>query len=625
MMKHTFPVVLLTALSIIVKADDDVDERAEYIRSHYSKFEYRIPMRDGIKLFTAVYIPNDRSKTYPILMTRTPYSIAPYGADQYKSWLGPDEEFERDGYIFVFQDVRGRLMSEGEFINMRPHNPKKTSDRDVDESTDTFDTIDWLINNIDNNNGKVGLWGISYPGFFCSAGMINTHPALKAVSPQAPIADFFWDDMHHHGAFFLSESFDFFFRFDQKSGELTTERPERFEYETPDAYQFFLELGPLKNANEKYFEKKIDFWNKLTEHPNYDQFWQSRNILPHLKNITAAVMVVGGWYDAEDLYGTFKTYRAVEQNNPGIFNIFIVGPWAHGGWGSDSGKTLGDAYFGFNTAEFYRENVLLKFFNHFLKEDSGEIDFPEALVFETGANRWRSFNIWPPEKIEKRKLYLHAGSELSFDQIDVKKNARDTYISDPNKPIPYTTDISSFWPRNYMTEDQRFAARRPDVLEYKTEVLEEDITFAGPFTANLWVSTTGTDSDWIVKLIDVYPSIIPDGQKSADIPDREAYQLMVRSEVLRGRFRESYEHPKPFVPDQVTQVSFELQDVLHTFKRGHRIMVHIQSTWFPMVDRNPQKYVPNIFKADENDFITVTNAVYRSKDYPSHIEVGILH
>jgi len=269
--------------------------------------------------------------------------------------------------------------------------------------------------------------------------------------------------------------------------------------------------------------------------------------------------------------------------------------------------------------------VLLKFFNHFLKEDSGEIDFPEALVFETGANRWRSFNIWPPEKIEKRKLYLHAGSELSFDQIDVKKNARDTYISDPNKPIPYTTDISSFWPRNYMTEDQRFAARRPDVLEYKTEVLEEDITFAGPFTANLWVSTTGTDSDWIVKLIDVYPSIIPDGQKSADIPDREAYQLMVRSEVLRGRFRESYEHPKPFVPDQVTQVSFELQDVLHTFKRGHRIMVHIQSTWFPMVDRNPQKYVPNIFKADENDFITVTNAVYRSKDYPSHIEVGILH
>ena len=624
MIRHVFPLVLLAMLSITANADEAVDERAEYIRSHYSKFEYRIPMRDGIKLFTAVYIPNDRSKKYPILMMRTPYSIAPYGADQYKSWLGPHEKFEKEGYIFAYQDVRGRLMSEGEFINMRPHNPKKKSDRDVDESTDTFDTIEWLINNIDNNNGKVGQWGISYPGFFCSAGMIDTHPALKAVSPQAPISDWFWDDFHHHGAFFLSASFGFYSNFAQERDGLTTENPESFDYETPDAYRFFLDLGPLKNVNDRHFEKKIDFWNKMTEHPNYDQFWQSRNILPHLKNINSAVMVVGGWYDAEDLYGIFNTYQAVERNNPGNYNILVVGPWAHGGWRSGGGKTLGDAYFGFSTAEFYRENIILKFFNHFLKEDSGEIDLPEALVFETGANRWRSFDTWPPEKLTNREMYFHTKNMLSFDRPEEKKDARDTYISDPAKPVPYTADISGFWPRNYMAEDQRFAANRPDVLGYKTEVLEEDITFAGPLTANLWVSTTGTDSDWIVKLIDIYPNKIPDGQKSADMPDREAYQLMVRSEVFRGRFRESYEHPKPFVPDQVTPVSFELQDVLHTFKRGHRIMIQIQSTWFPMVDRNPQKYVPNIFKADENDFITVTNTVYRSKDYPSRIEVGIL-
>jgi len=563
-MKPFFVLLMLINISINTKADEAEDERADYIRTNYSKYEYRIPMRDGIKLFTAAYIPNDRSKTYPILLFRTPYTITPYGADQYKSWLGPDEEFEKDGYIFVLQDVRGRLMSEGEFVDMRPHNPAKKSDKDIDESTDTYDTIEWLINNIENNNGKVGQWGISYPGFYCSAGMIDTHPALKAVSPQAPISDWFWDDWHHHGALFLSASFDFLYRFGENSTDLTTERPERFEYETPDAYQFFLDLGPLKNVNDRHFEKKIDFWNKLTEHPNYDEFWQSRNILPHLKNINAAVMVVGGWYDAEDLYGIFNTYHAVERNNPGIFNSFVVGPWAHGGWRADNGKTLGDAYFGFNTAEFYREKVLLKFFHHFLKESDGEIDFPEALVFETGANRWRSFDTWPPGKLDNRKLYFHSGNELSFDQPEEKKDARDTYISDPCKPVPYTTDISGFWPRNYMTEDQRFAARRPDVLVYETEVLEEDITFAGPLSANLWVSTTGTDSDWIVKLVDVYPNKIPDSQKSANFPDHEAYRLLVRSEVFRGRFRESYEHPKPFVSDQITQVSFELQDVLHT-------------------------------------------------------------
>ncbi len=622
--KSFMAMVVLSLLCCVVWANDTEISRAEYIRANYAKFEYSIPMRDGVKLFTAVYQPNDRSKKYPIIMMRTPYSITPYGADQYKDRLGPDEAFEKEGFIFVFQDVRGRLMSEGDFVNMRPHNPNKKSNKDIDESTDTYDTIEWLIDNIDNNNGKVGQWGISYPGFFCSAGMIDTHPALKAVSPQAPISDWFWDDWHHHGAFILSASFGFFLRFGQKRDDLTTERFESFDYETPDAYRFFLDLGPLKNVNDKHFEKDIDFWNKMTEHPNYDQFWQSRNILPHLKNITAAVMVVGGWFDAEDLYGTFKTYSTIERQNPGIFNMMVIGPWSHGGWRAGGGKELGDASFGFNTGDYYHDNVLLKFFMHFLKDGESELELPEAIVFETGANRWRFFDAWPPEQIEIRNLYLHADSGFSFDKPDAGKNACDAYISDPDKPVPYSMETSSFWPRNYMTEDQRHAERRPDVIVYQTDILEADMTLAGPLTANLFVSTSGTASDWIVKLIDVYPQKLQDGQKAKDAPELDAYRLLVRSEVLRGRFRESYEKPKPFVPDEITPLSFELQDVLHTFLRGHRIMIQIHSTWFPLIDRNPQKYVPNIFKADEDDFQTVTNRVYRSKEYPSHIEVGVL-
>ena len=622
--KSFMAMVVLSLLCCVVWANDTEISRAEYIRANYAKFEYSIPMRDGVKLFTAVYQPNDRSKKYPIIMMRTPYSITPYGADQYKDRLGPDEAFEKEGFIFVFQDVRGRLMSEGDFVNMRPHNPNKKSNKDIDESTDTYDTIEWLIDNIDNNNGKVGQWGISYPGFFCSAGMIDTHPALKAVSPQAPISDWFWDDWHHHGAFILSASFGFFSRFGQKRDDLTTERFESFDYETPDAYRFFLDLGPLKNVNDKHFEKDIDFWNKMTEHPNYDQFWQSRNILPHLKNITAAVMVVGGWFDAEDLYGTFKTYSTIERQNPGIFNMMVIGPWSHGGWRAGGGKELGDASFGFNTGDYYHDNVLLKFFMHFLKDGESELELPEAIVFETGANRWRFFDAWPPEQIEIRNLYLHADSGFSFDKPDAGKNACDAYISDPDKPVPYSMETSSFWPRNYMTEDQRHAERRPDVIVYQTDILEADMTLAGPLTANLFVSTSGTASDWIVKLIDVYPQKLQDGQKAKDAPELDAYRLLVRSEVLRGRFRESYEKPKPFVPDEITPLSFELQDVLHTFLRGHRIMIQIHSTWFPLIDRNPQKYVPNIFKADEDDFQTVTNRVYRSKEYPSHIEVGVL-
>lgn len=611
------PILVLFTLSSSVEAD----ERADYIRANYAKFEYKIPMRDGVTLFTAVYQPNDRSKDYPVLLCRTPYSLGVYGADRYRSSLGPHEAFEKEGFIFAFQDVRGKYMSHGEFVNMRPHNPNKKNNQDIDESTDTHDTIEWLLAHLENHNGKVGQWGISYPGFYTSAGAIDSHPALKAVSPQAPIADWFWDDFHHHGAFILNMGFNFFSTFGQKREEPTTERPEPFEFKIPDGYQFFLDLGPLKNANKKHFHGEIEFWNQITEHPNYDEFWQSRNILPHLNNIKAAVLVVGGWFDTEDLYGPLKTYRAIERRNPGIFNALVIGPWFHGGWSRGEGETLGDAHFGFKTSKYYQDHVDLKFFNHFLKDRKGDFDLPEAFVFETGANRWRSFNNWPPVHKEIKKLFLHKDSLLAFDAPKTKAETFDSYISDPQKPVPYTMEITTRWARNYMTEDQRFAARRPDVLVYQTDVLEEDITLAGPLQANLFVSTTGTDSDWMVKLIDVYPNEMP---VDSDEAGRGAQQMMVRGEVFRGRFRESYEKPKPFVPNEVTSVSFELQDVLHTFKRGHRIMIQIQSTWFPFVDRNPQKYVPNIFKAKERDFVTVTNRVYRSKDFPSHLEVGVL-
>ena len=600
------------------------DELEEYVRANYTKFEYRIPMRDGVKLFTAVYAPNDRSSKYPMLLFRTPYGVQPYGADRYKGKLGPYDDYAKEGFIFVFQDVRGRYLSEGQYVNMRPHVPKKTKKKgDIDESTDTWDTIEWLLEKVENHNGKVGQWGISYPGFYCSAGMIDSHPALAAVSPQAPIADWFWDDMHRHGAFVLPLAFNFFATFGQPRPEPTTEKADRFEHGTPDGYQFFLDLGPLKNADEKHFEGEIAFWKEIVAHPNYDEFWQARNILPHLKNIKAAVMTVGGWFDTEDLYGPLKTYRHVEQNNPGIFNVLVMGPWSHGGWTRTEGEKLGRAEFGFKTSRYYQEHVELAFFNHFLKGE-GELDLPEALVFETGANRWRSFDAWPPEGAKQTSLYLRKGGALAFDVPQSGEEVHDEYVSDPAKPVPYTMEITAGWAKKYMTEDQRFAAWRPDVLVYKTEPLEDDLTLAGPILADLWVSTSGSASDWIVKVIDVFPGEIPGHEDSSAKPDPGGRQQLVRAEAMRGRFRESYETPRPFVPGEITRVSVELLDVLHTFKRNHRVMVQIQSTWFPFVDRNPQKYVPNIFEAAEEDFIEATQRVYRSTLHPSNIRVGIL-
>jgi uncharacterized protein len=609
MLQRIFLFLLVAFVSVFA------GERAEYIRANFAKYEYQIPMRDGVKLFTSVYVPYDIDEKAPILLLRTPYSVKPYGIDKYRTWLGPTEEFENEGFIFVFQDVRGSMMSEGEFINMRPHIADKQSKNDVDESTDTWDTIEWLINNIDDNNGKVGQWGVSYPGFYTSAGMIDSHPALKAASPQAPIADWFWDDMHHHGAFTLALTFGFFSQFGIEREGLRTEFPPKFDFGTPDGYQFYLNLGSLKNVDERYFHGEIDFWNKFTQHPNYDGFWQSRNILPHLRNIKAAVMTVGGLYDAEDLYGPLKTYRAVEKQNPKIFNMLVMGPWSHGAWSWSNVDELGDAKFGFNTSKWFQERYLLGFFKHFLKDEAQDVDFPEALIFETGANRWRTFDAWPPLDLKPQQLYFHENSKLSFDPPEENESRFDEYISDPKNPVPYTKEIVTSWEKTYMTEDQRFAGQRPDVLCYTSDVLEEDLTLAGPLRAELFVSTSGTASDWVVKLIDVYPD---------DDKDQSAAQPMIRGDIFRGRYRESYETPLPFVPNEPTKVAFELQDVLHTFKRDHRIMVQIQSTWFPLFDRNPQTFVENIFEAEESDFIVTHHRVYHTPDMPGCIKVNVL-
>ncbi|MRG91373.1 CocE/NonD family hydrolase [Polyangium spumosum] len=586
-------------------------------------------MRDGARLFTAVYVPNDASpsRRYPFLMMRTPYTVWPYGVDRYPRRFA-SEALEKEGFIFVLQDVRGRYMSEGEYVNMRPHIDKK-GPNDIDESSDTYDTIEWLTKNVADNNGRVGLLGTSYPGFYAAAGAIDSHPALEAVSPQAPIADWFrGDDMHRHGAFNLQLAFHFFASFDKpraKPYEPGEDDWEDFDYGTPDAYRFFLGAGPLAEAEARHFKGDRPFFRDIVAHPNYDEFWKARNILPHLRNIEAAVLVVGGFFDTEDLYGPLAMYQAIEAQNPKAKNSIVMGPWSHGGWHHGRGDSLGDAEFGFATNDAFKE-LELAFFKHHLK-DGPDPELAEALVFETGANRFRRFSAWPPRAAKKGRLYLHESGALSFEPPQNTEAASDEYLSDPDKPVPYTQDIGNDWSSSYMAEDQRFASRRPDVLEYRSEPLERDVTLAGPLEAELWVSTTGTDADWVVKLIDENPGKMPDFSKSdlrAGKRDRGGQQILVRGEPFRGRFRESYEAPKPFVPGEPTKVKFAVNDVFHTWKRGHRIVIQVQSSWFPFIDRNPQKFVPSIFAAKPSDYTKATHRVYRSQAMPSALEVTIL-
>jgi hypothetical protein len=535
----------------------------------------------------------------------------------------------RDSYIFVYQDVRGRMMSEGVFADMRPHLAVKAGPTDIDESTDTYDTIDWLLKNVPNNNGRVGLYGISYPGFYTSAGMIDAHPALKAAAPQAPITDWFiGDDFHHNGALYLPHAFSFFSVFGRPRPAPTTNSGSRFDFGTEDGYQFYLALGPMANVNARYFKGQIAFWNDMMAHETYDAFWQARNLRPHLKNIKPAVLTVGGWFDAEDLFGALETYKNVERQSPGATNMLVMGPWVHGGWARSAGESLGDVRFGAKTAEFYRDAIEFPFFAYHLK---GKADpkLPEAYVFETGRNQWRRMDAWPPAEAALKDLYFAPGGRLTW-QPPAEAEAFDQYVSDPARPVPYINHIAIGMTREHMVDDQRFASRRPDVLTYVTDVLEADVTVAGPIRPKLQVSTSGTDSDWVVKLIDVYPESFPEPAPAEANPLAQrsvsrmgGYQQLVRGEAMRGKFRTSYETPEPFEPGQVTRVEYVMPDVFHTFRAGHRIMIQIQSSWFPLVNLNPQKFC-NINTATEADFQKATQRVYRSRGAASRVTLSVL-
>ena len=599
------------------------------VQDLYVKSEHRITMRDGAKLYTVVYSPKDTTQKYPILMTRTPYSSGPYG-DAYLPSLGPSAAYMREGYIFVYQDVRGTFMSEGEFEDVRPHITNKKSPKDIDESSDTYDTIDWLVKNVPNNNGRVGVWGISYPGFYAATALMDAHPALKAASPQAPIADWFvGDDDHHNGAFFIFDCFDFNMFFGMPRPEPTPNQFKNFNIGMQDAYKFFLDLGPVANAQKNYFKGGNKYWNDVTEHGTYDEFWQARNVLPHLKKVTPAVMVVGGWFDAEDLYGPLNIYKTIEKNNPGAKNILVMGPWSHGQWSHGDGESMGGVHFGSKTSAWYREDVELPFFNFYLK-DKGKMTLPEATLFAAGANEWKSFDQWPPKGLQSRSIYFHKNGKLSLDTAPNPEDPAesfDEYVSDPANPVPYTNAITNSRGTGYMIEDQRFAARRSDVLAYETSALGEDLTLAGPVTADLFVSTTGTDADFIVKLIDVYPDsgtdYAPNGPSPGANGKMSGFQMLVRAEVMRGKFRNSLSKPEPFASGKPDEVKIAMNDVHHTFKAGHKMMVQVQSSWFPLVDRNPQKFV-DIYHATEADFQKATHRIYHSARMNSHLTVGVL-
>ncbi|MFD2518452.1 CocE/NonD family hydrolase [Salinimicrobium flavum] len=596
---------IFISTNLLAQTDAEFD-----VKAHYTKQEVNIPMRDGILLHTTIYSPKDTSKEYPILMSRTPYSSRPYGEDKFRSQVGPNEFLMKEGNIIVYQDVRGRWMSEGVYDNMRPYIPEKTGN-EIDEASDTYDTVEWLVNNVTNNNGRVGIWGISYPGFYSTYSLLDAHPAVKAVSPQASIGDFFFDDFHHNGAYFLSywrATAVFGYEKDTPSDTTWYSFPE---LKTEDQYQFFLDVGPLSNLDKYYGEDNV-FWQQLKEHPNYDEFWQKRGIVQHLKDIKPAVMIVGGLFDAEDLYGPFNIYQAIEKTSDN-YNILVMGPWSHGDWARQKERqAIGNVYFGDNISLNYQKNVETKFFNHFLKgSGDASLALPEAYMYDTGRREWKSYEAWPPKEAVKRSMFLGNNQQLD----DKPGEGSEEFISDPKKPVPYSEDIKMvFTPRKYMTDDQRFAARRPDVLVYETSELTEDLTLTGDVLAKLQVATTGTAADWIVKVIDVYPHHAEDYEETQDYLKMGNYHMKVRSEVIRGRFRNSFSKPEPFEPNKKTEVSFKLQDIHHTFKKGHKLQIQVQSTWFPLIDLNPQTYVENIFEAKEEDFQKQTHTVFHDSE-----------
>jgi putative CocE/NonD family hydrolase len=630
------PMLAATLASSESAADAPAAKRN--LRETYTKYEYRIPMRDGVKLFTTVYVPKDGARSYPFLMQRTPYSAGVqaegelrYGVDWMPGSIGPSPEFEDAGYIFVKQDVRGRYMSEGKWQEMTPHAQAKRAAGEGIESQDMHDTVAWLLKNVPNNNGKVGIYGISYPGFYTAASIIDSHPAIRAASPQAPIADLYLgDDSYHGGAFMLAANFDFYAAFTEAPNP--TPLPKSwagFEYGTTSAYDFFLERLSLSNIAASMSEQQRALFLPNVEHDTYDAYWKARAIAPHLKNVKAAVLTVGGWFDAEDPQGPFTTYGAIEKQNPGIVNSLVMGPWVHGGWARGEGARLGHVNFDSKTSEYFRKELQFPFFEQHLKGVKPAAALAEVTAFETGSNVWRRYSAWPPVQAKARTLYFGADGKLGWTQPAVA-GAFDEYVADPRKPVPYIGYPATGVPQEYIVSDQRFAATRPDVLVYQSAVLEDDLTIAGPVVPKLFVSTSGTDADWVVKLIDVYPAAYPEApgeHKGGDVAapgvEMGGFQQLVRGNPLRGKFRNSYEKPEPFTPNKVEALSYELGQVNHTFRRGHRIMVQVQSSWFPLVDLNPQTFI-HIPKAKPEDFVKATQRVYRAPATPSGLQVMVL-
>ncbi|HLF46246.1 MAG TPA: CocE/NonD family hydrolase [Chitinophagaceae bacterium] len=606
------------------------EQDSAWIRDNYIKLEKYIPMRDGIKLFTAIYMPKDASEKHPILMNRTPYSCRPYGENEWRTfWNSHWKYYCRENYIIVIQDVRGRWMSEGEFEDVRPFNKNKKSNTDVDEASDTYDAIDWLIKNLPNNNGQAGVFGISYPGFYSTMAAASGHPALKAVSPQAPVTEWFLgDDFHHNGAFFPMDGFTFYSGFGKPRPKPTSIGSPGYTFPTFDSYKFYLETGTLKNL-AILMGDSIKFWHEMYKHPNYDDWWKARDARRAMYNIKPAMLVVGGLFDAEDCYGAWNLYKAIEKQNPGTNNKIVMGPWSHGQWARGDGSSLGNVKFNSNTSVWYQNNIELPFFNYYLKNKGDDPKLAEATIFFSGANEWKFLNQWPPAGMNSKQIYLEAANKLSWNK-PAAKNSFSEYISDPAKPVPYTEDVHFSRTTAYMTDDQRFASRRTDVLTFQTDILNEDLTLAGPVIADLLVSISGTDADFVVKLIDVFPdkfsypgSATPQGRGAGGSYPMGGYQMLVRGEIMRGKFRNSFENPTAFTPNKIEKVKFDLPDVAHTFKKGHRLMIQIQSSWFPLADRNPQKFV-NIYEADISDFQKATIKIHHDAANSSSIWLPML-
>jgi putative CocE/NonD family hydrolase len=658
-----------------VQSDTDRVDSA-YVRAHYVKREVRIPMRDGVTLFTSLYVPRDpqrgsAGRRYPVMLDRTPYSVAPYGADVVRGLLGPSAAFAREGFVFVYQDVRGRYLSEGEFREMTPYNEKahpatavhRGTAADIpaggrppvngiltDESTDTYDTIAWVLRSVPEALPRVGIWGISYPGFYTSAGSMDAHPALVASSPQAPMTDeAAGDDVMHGGAGMLAANFSFdacFSRPLRLAQRVTGVGPAPcpFDPGTADGYAYYLAMGPVGPGSRRALAHDGALtsdsvggdprptgyreWEEILAHPTYDAYWAAKNTRPHLTHVRSAMLVVGGWYDAEDLFGALATYRASNAQSPGGDVRLVMGPWSHGQWSRGDGDRLGLARFDVKTGPWYRDSVEFPFFMHHLKGAPAP-DLPEALVFETGRNAWRRYAQWPPAESRPARLVFGAGGALRLcgegdRACGAGPTGADAYVSDPARPVPFTEEVDVEVPRDYMTADQRFAARRPDVLVYQTAPLDRDVTIAGPVAPALRVSTSGTDADYVVKLVDVFPDSAADPAGTPEGFHYAGYQQLVRGEPMRARYRESLSTPRPMAPNRPTRVAFTMPDVNHTFRRGHRIMVQVQSSWFPLTDRNPQTFVPNIYFARPGDFRAATMRVYRGGADGSRVDVRVM-